>query len=146
MKLLKMFGVAAVFMLALSLGAAAQDGKSKSSKKAEFATVSSSDASYKDAVDAKDLTKASAMVGKEGTLRGTVAKVYTPKSGAVMILNFARDYKTAVTAVVKKSNFDKFPNLDKLEGAEIIVSGKFADFKGATEVEITSPDQIKIVK
>src|SRR4051812_13232366 len=110
---------------AFAAGPAQSEGASKS---AEFGTVFKTDKQNQEAHDAKDLEGAKKLIGKEGVFKGTVAKVFTPKSNSVVILNFAKDYKTAVSAVVKKEDFSKFPDLQTLEKKEVLVSGKVVDY------------------
>jgi len=43
-------------------------------------------------------------------------------------------------------NWKNFPDLKALEGKEIVVSGKFVDYHGKAQIELTDPKQIKIVK
>jgi len=147
MKMIQHIAFTAIFIASFAIFATAQEGSQASlaSATAKFGTVAAADGSVKSAIDAHDLKAASGMVGKAGSFTGTVTKIYTPKSGSIAIINFDRDYKTALTAVVKKSNFGKFPDLTKLEGQKVLVTGKFIDFKGATEIDLDSPDNIKIV-
>src|SRR5438067_2242132 len=83
------------------------------------------DAAYAAAIDAHDLDGAKALAGKKGAFKGTVTQVFTPRSGAVAILNFDRQYKTALTAVVNKADWARFPDLTELVGKEVVISGKF---------------------
>ena len=148
--------VLAFVTLAGASGLRAQDGdhkkrsqdaqKDSASKKAKFETVAKTDALYTSAIDAHDKAAAAKMIGKDGAFRGKVAKLYTPRGGNLVILNFDDNYKTALTAVLKKSDFSSFPDLSQLEGKHIVVSGTFVDFKGNPEIELTDPKQIAIVK
>jgi len=131
----------------------AQEGKAAgrpqaevASKSAKFATVAESAREYQDAKDATDLETAAKLTGKTATFRGTVVKVFTPKSNSLVILNFARDYKTALTAVVRKEHFGAFPKLDDLKDKKVLVTGKVVEFEERPEVVLTSPDQLKIVQ
>jgi hypothetical protein len=74
-------------------------------KKATFATVAKTDKVYADAIDAHDLAKAKGLEGKSGAFKGTVAKVFVSNTGSVLILNFDNDYRTAVTAALRKGRF-----------------------------------------
>jgi len=118
---------------------------SLASKTAQFGTVSKADHQYQQALDAKDLKAAVKLVGKTGAFKGTIAKVFAPESGNLVILNFADDYKTALTAVIKKEDFSRFPDLQTLKGKPVLVSGKFIDYKGQPEVALTGPEQIKTI-
>jgi|ERR1043166_1448987 hypothetical protein len=119
--------------------------KSVASKSASFGTVAKSDKAYTSAIDAHDLKAAAKMIGHDGAFRGKVAKLYTPRGGSVVILNFDDDYKTALTAVLKRSDFSKFPDLSQLEGKNVVVSGTFDEFKGTPEIVLTDPKQIALV-
>ncbi len=116
------------------------------SKTAAFATIAASDKSVKSALKATDLDAAKKLDGKPGAFTGTIAKVFTPKGNGLAILNFAADYKTAATAVVRGKYFSEFPALSSLEGKQVLVTGTFKNYKDSPEIELTSPSQIKIVK
>ena len=140
--------VAAVFLL-IGCGSAFSQRNAQSDvadKKAKFATVAKTDKLYTDSIDAHDLAKAKALEGQKGSFKGTVTKVFVPNSGGVLILNFDNDYKTAVTAALRKSDFSSFPDMSQLLGKEIVVSGKFEDFRGATEILLTDKKQITLVQ
>ena len=147
MKLSTRLGFIALFVGMFAMLAAAQGSSqsSSASKTEQFASVPATDESVKSAIDAHDLKAAAALVGKTGSFTGTVTKLYSPKSGSLVILNFDRDFKTALTAVVKKERFSKFPDLTQLEGKKVLVTGKFIDFKGATEIELSEPGSIKLI-
>ncbi len=117
---------------------------SLASKTAKFGMATA--AEVKSAVDAHDLAKAKTMVDKPITFVGTVTKVFAPKSNKVVILNFDKDYKSALTAVVFTTTFGKFPDLKTLEGKKVVVSGKVKSFHEGEEVALDAPTQIKIVK
>jgi len=120
--------------------------KSVASKSAKFETVAKADKLYADAIDAHDLSKAGKMMGRDGAFRGKVAKLYTSRTGTIVSLNFDEDYKTALTAVVKGSDFSKFPDLSQLEGKHVVVSGTFSEYKGNPQIVLTDPKQIAVVK
>jgi hypothetical protein len=119
---------------------------SAASKSATFGTVAKTDAIYTGALDAHDKEGAVKLTGKKGAFKGTVSKVFAPRGGNIVILNFDDNYKTAMTAVLKKSDFSKFPDVSKLVDQEIVVSGKFIDYKGSPEIELSDVKQIAIVK
>jgi outer membrane receptor protein involved in Fe transport len=116
------------------------------SRTARFDTVEQTAATYREALEAGDLAAARKLIGKRGTFRGTVARVFTPKGGNLVILNFAEDYKTAVTAVLRKPDFSRFPDLGGLPGKEILVTGKLVDYEGRPEIELKTPGQIRLVR
>ena len=116
------------------------------SKTAAFSTVPAGDGSVAKALKATDLAEAKAMVGKSGAFTGKITKVFAPKSNGVVILNFANDFKTALTAVVMGQNFSAFPDLTTLKGKTVLITGKFEMYKGSLEVVLKSPDQLKLIK
>lgn len=148
MKLIKTSVFVATLLAVFALGALAQDSPQSraASKKAKFDTIATTDDAIKKALDAHDLQAAAKLVGRNGSFTGTVTKIFSPRSGTIVILNFDRDYKTALTAVVKRDDFGRFPDLTALEGKQVLVTGKFVDFKGATEIDLSKLDQIKIVE
>ena len=116
------------------------------SKKAKFETVDKDDAIYKNALDAHDLTGALKLVGQDGAFKGTVDKLFEERDGDLIVFDFDPNYKTALTAVLKNPNFPKFPVVRDLKGKEIVVSGRFVDYHGKAQIELTDPMQIKLVK
>jgi len=116
------------------------------SKTGKFGTIGKDDPSYSDALDAHDLAAALKLVGREGAFKGTVSKLYEERDGDIAILDFDPNYRTALTAILRNANFPKFPDVKTLEGKEILVSGKFVDYRGNAQIELTDPGQIKLVK
>ncbi len=116
------------------------------SKTAKFGTLDKDDAAYKNALDAHDLAGTLKLVGKEGSFRGTVSKFFEERDGDLIVFDFDPNYRTAITAVLKNPDFPKFPDVKTLEGKEIVVSGKFVDYHGKAQIELTDPKQIKVVK
>ena len=125
---------------------AAPPSQSELASKAVFGIVSADDVAVIGALDAGDLAGAHKLVGKQSSLRGTVSKVYAPGNHEQVILDFAPDYRAAVTAVIKAASFRKLPDLVQLEGKRVVVSGIFTEDSGAPSIEISSTDQVKIVK
>jgi len=115
------------------------------SKTAKFGSVSKDDPAYKNALDAHALADALKLVGQEGSFKGTVDKLYEERDGDMVVFDFDPNYRTALTAVLKNLDFPKFPVVRDLKGKEIIVSGKFVDYHGKAQIELTDPKQIKIV-
>jgi hypothetical protein len=125
--------------------AAAKESQSDvASTTASFGTVSSSDATYTSAIDAHALADALKLTDQPGAFKGTVAKLFEPRGLA--IVEFDEDYKTALTAVVRGANWNKFPALTNLIGKKVLITGKFAQFKGAAQIIVDKPDQIKLVQ
>ena len=116
------------------------------SKTAKFGAVDRDDAAYKSALDAHDLAGTLKLVGQEGSFRGIVSKLFEERDGDLIVFDFDPNYRTAITAVLKNPDFPKFPDVKTLEGKEIAVSGKFLDYHGKAQIELTHPKQIKIIK
>ncbi len=116
------------------------------SKTATFATIAATDAKVKAALKPEDLPAAQKLIGKEATFSGTVAKVFQPKSNSVVLLNFAENYRDAISAAIQAKDFPAFPDLNTLAGKKVLITGKVMDYHGRTEVELTSVAQVKLVK
>ena len=118
---------------------------SVASKTAKFGTVKAGDGSVKTALKASDLAGAKKLVGKDGAFEGTVTAVFSPKTNGLVILNFDKNYKNALTAVLRVKNYADFPDMQSLKGKHILVTGKFEDYKSSTEIQLTKPDQVKLI-
>jgi hypothetical protein len=116
------------------------------SKTATFAIISRADDAYQQARDAHDLDGAHRALGQAGAFKGTVTQLFEERDGDLVILDFDKNYRTALTAIVRNTDFPKFPDLKALEGKEIVVSGKFTDYQGRAQIELTEPTQIKLVR
>jgi hypothetical protein len=114
--------------------------------KKEFGTVAEKDSSVTKALDAAKLDDLKKQEDKETAFKGTVAKVFTAKGNSLLILNFAKNYKDAATAVLRPANYDKFPDMKKLLNKKVLVSGKIELYNGSPEIVLTKPEQIKIIK
>lgn len=114
--------------------------------KGAFGTVKASDAKVKGAKPATDLKAAKALTGKSGAFVGTVTKVFAPKSNSVVLLNFAQEYKTALVGAIDDQDFAKLPDLAKLKGKKVLLTGKVVDFKGQPQIQIDSPDDVRLVE
>jgi len=115
------------------------------SRTAKFATLDKNDPVYKNALDAHDLDAAMKLVGKEGAFHGTVDKLFEERDGDLVVFDFDPNYRTALTAVLRNPDFPKFPVVRDLKGKEIVVSGKFVDYHGKAQIELTDPKQIRLV-
>ncbi len=132
-------------------GADAEDktypAQSSVAAKTAFATIAASDKAVAQALDAKALADALKLVGKPGAFQGTVSQVYSPRDHDVTILDFAPHYRDALTAPVKPDAYAKFPDLSRLVGKHVLISGKFStNSHGVAQIELTGPIQVKIVQ
>jgi DNA/RNA endonuclease YhcR with UshA esterase domain len=125
---------------------AAKSQASAASKTAKFGTVKAGDGSVAKALKASDLAGAKKLVGKEGTFEGVVVKVFSPSSNSLVILNFDKNYRNALTAVLRTKNYAAFPDMQTLKGKRVLISGTFEDYKGSTEIQLTKPEQVKLVQ
>ncbi len=116
------------------------------SKTAKFGPVDRDDAAYKNALDAHDLAGAQKLIGKEGSFKGTVSKLFEERDGDLIVFDFDPNYRTALTAVLRNPDFPKFPDVKTLGGKEIVISGKFVDYHGKAQIELTEPAQIKVLQ
>lgn len=98
------------------------------------------------ALDARNLALLNKSVGKTALCIGVVDKVYAPKNGAMVLLNMAPNYKTALVGMVRARDFRQFPNLQLLKGKRVALRGKIVSYRGKPEIELTAPGAIQIVK
>ena len=115
-------------------------------KAAKFATIAAASSEVKAALPAGDLAAAGKMIGKPAAFAGTVAELYSPRDHDIAILDFAKEYRTAVTAIVKPANYSKLPSLQSLVGKHVLVTGTVSAYEGRPQIEITSPAQVKIIR
>ena len=114
--------------------------------KTAFASVPANSPVVKNSLDAKSMADAQKLIGKSGAFQGTVSKVYVPRGNGIVVLDFAPDYHSALTAVVKPAAYAKFPDLIRLEGKHVLISGKFISFHNAPEMELTALTQVKVIR
>jgi hypothetical protein len=116
------------------------------SKSVKFATLSTSAREYKEAKSATDLVGAKKRMGKPTTFKGTVFQIFTPDDNNTVILNFAKDSKSGMTAVVHRENFSRFPKLEDLKGKLVVFTSRVVESDGRPQVALTRPGQLKIVE
>jgi hypothetical protein len=150
----RLFVLTLVSLVGLVLAAprlAAQDEKplkaqSEVASREPLGKVSARDKSVTAALKASDLEGAAKLEGKESAFQGTVVKVYTPDHHKAVVLNFAKDYKTALTAAVRPDAYAKFPDLRTLDGKRVLVTGKIVRYREALEILLTDPKQLKVIE
>jgi len=98
------------------------------------------------AIHATDLLNFKDKTGKEITITGKVYAVFTPKSNSIVLLNFASNYKDAISVAVKAKDFANFPDLRKLKEKQVLVTGKCIDYKGQPELEISQLKQLLVIE
>ena len=101
-------------------------------------------------IDATEIEKLKAAAGKTVTARGKVSGVFIARSGRILI-NFEganRDFVGMIT----KENADAVQagfNGDltaAIEGKSITMTGEVALFRDNPQIEVKTPDQIKVVE
>lgn len=124
----------AVFVLsfAIVLSAAAQELKSDSTARTNSPVQIS-------AADAKE------HIGAQAVVRGKIAEVNVGER--VTRLNFEEAYpKSPFTAVVFPRNMSQFPEIEKLNGKTVEVSGKVTAYHEHPEIVLTSSNQVKVIE
>ena len=124
----------------------AQKSQASLAAKTAFATIVPTDPALAKATAANDLEAVRKLSGKEGALQGAIAKVYVSDGNGIVILNFAKNFREAATAVVKPANYSKFPDLLTLNNKKVLVTGRVREFRGRPEIELTEAAQVKVVK
>jgi DNA/RNA endonuclease YhcR with UshA esterase domain len=91
------------------------------------------------AAEAKNHLKADAVV------TGTIAEVHL--GAGVVHLNFEQPFPNAVfTAVIFADKTNLFPEVAKLKGKTVEVSGKITEYRGRPEIILANTNQLKIVE
>lgn len=118
--------------LAVLLSAGAQESKSDSSAKTNAPIRIF-------AAEAKE------HIGAQATVKGTIAEVNVGER--IVRLNFEQPYpKNPFTAVIFPANTNKFPEVEKLKGKTVEVSGKIAQYRERPQIVLTSTNQVKVVE
>lgn len=117
----------------------------------QFTSISPNDAFLKKPIDATDLDTARSKVNQDGAITGTVAKVSGARSNELTIISFTPKLHDAVVAVVKSSDYPRFPPLNSLQGQKVLVTGKFDLYKSkkgrvTPQINLTDASQVNIVK
>jgi hypothetical protein len=87
-------------------------------------------------------TEAPNHIGSYASVKGTLRKAYTAKSGTVF-LNFCSDYKNCpFSAVIFASDAKAFGDLARYTGKSIVVPGKITLYEGKAEMVLSRPNQI----
>jgi DNA/RNA endonuclease YhcR with UshA esterase domain len=84
-------------------------------------------------------------VGEQVTVEGVVGEVHHAASGRATFIDVGGRYpNNPFAAVIFESDAGKFPNVDALDGKMIDVTGRIRLYRGAPEIILDAPDQIKI--
>jgi DNA/RNA endonuclease YhcR with UshA esterase domain len=84
-------------------------------------------------------------IGEQAVVSGTVAEVNSTAS--LVRLNFEKPYPdTVFTAVIFSRNTNAFPEVTKLKGKTVEISGKVQDYRGHPEIVVNSTNQVNVVE
>jgi len=123
-----------VLLLSLSvlLSTGAQEGKSDSGAKTN-APIRISATEAKEHIDAQAVVK------------GKIAEVNVGER--IVRLNFEQPYpKNPFTAVIFPANTNKFPEVEKLKGKTVEISGKIAQYRERPQIVLTSTNQVRVIE
>ena len=115
------------------------------SASASFGAIARTAPLFKSAMDAHNLALAERSLGKTAHFRGVVSKVYQDPANQTLILDFDPLYKHALTAVLTFRGYRQFPNMQTLQGREVVVSGPLIRYQDKTAVMLSQPAQIQVV-
>ena len=129
---MRKFIVLTVLLNLLALRAIAEDAKTNSVPKTE--------------PPAKIMAaEAKKHVGKNATVTGIVAEVN--KAEKLVRLNFENAYPNQTfTAVIFSSNTNQFPEVEKLKGKTVEVTGKIGEFRDRPQIILSNTNQLKVVE
>jgi bisphosphoglycerate-independent phosphoglycerate mutase (AlkP superfamily) len=144
-------GIATLLPIATGFAQDTQDAakpaqSAVAAKDKKFALVKPEADAVKKAIHASDLLAFKDKTGKEITITGKVYSVFAPKSHSIVLLNFATNYKDAITVAIKAKDFANFPDLRKLKDKQVVVTGKCIDYKGQPELEISLLKQLHVIE
>jgi DNA/RNA endonuclease YhcR with UshA esterase domain len=83
-------------------------------------------------------------VGEQVTVEGVVGEVHHAASGRATFIDIGGRYpNNPFAAVIFESDAGKFANVDALDGKTIDVTGRIRLYRGAPEIILNDPGQIK---
>ena len=82
-------------------------------------------------------------VGQTVTVEGMVDNVHTTAAGNTYIDIGGRYPNNPFAAVIFESDAGKFPNVDALDGKTIDITGRIRLYRGAPEIILSDPGQIR---
>ena len=132
----------------VQLKPAASNRKSQSevASKAKFKVIKEGAPELKTALESHQLDAAKKLSGKEGGFYGTVDRAYETASHSVLFLDFDKDFKKSIAAVLMPSHFADLPDMKQLKGHKVLVLGKWVIYQGRPEIIIEKVGQIEVVQ
>jgi len=83
-------------------------------------------------------------VGEAVTVEGVVAEVHHAASGRATFIDIGGRYPSnPFAAVIFEGDAGKFPNVDALSGKTVDITGRIRLYRGAPEIILNDPAQIK---
>jgi DNA/RNA endonuclease YhcR with UshA esterase domain len=123
-----------VFLLSVAvlLSAGAQESKNDSAAKTNSPVQISA-------------TEAKEHIGAQAVVKGKVAEVNVGER--IVRVNFEQPYpKNPFTAVIFPANTNKFPEVEKLKGKTVEISGKIAVYRERPQIVLTSTNQVSVIE
>ncbi|MEM9701806.1 MAG: hypothetical protein AAF907_05125, partial [Planctomycetota bacterium] len=107
-------------------------------------TISAADARRLNPLGTGDLRTLARYVGEVKTVRGTCTAAFGPRGGSVLVLNFDRNYRNAMTAPIFAADFSKWPGGEKAierayVGKTLVIQGLVTEYRGAPQIKIAHP-------
>jgi DNA/RNA endonuclease YhcR with UshA esterase domain len=109
------------------------------------ADANTNSAAKKDAPINVTAADAKKHVGENAVVTGTVAEVN--KAASLVRLNFEKPYPdNTFTAVIFARNTNDFPEVEKLKGKTVEISGKIAEYRSHPQIVLNSTNQLKVIE
>jgi DNA/RNA endonuclease YhcR with UshA esterase domain len=84
-------------------------------------------------------------IGTNAVVTGTIVEVY--KGSRTVNLNFEKAYpKQPFSAVIFSERTNLFPEVDKLQGKTVELTGKISEYHDRPQIVITSTNQLKVIE
>lgn len=89
-----------------------------------------------------DYTEAPAHIGEYASVRGTLLRAYTSKSGTVF-LDFCENYKNCpFSGVIFADDVAQFGDLSRFDGKTVTLTGKISSYEGRAEIILAEVNQL----
>ena len=136
-----------VVMLGVCASYVRADERAEDKKKDE-APAATAPAASGETIDAVDIEKIKAAVGKTVTVKGACSGVFVARSGRILI-NFVGANRDFVGMITKENadavNAGFSGDVAKaLQGNNVSLTGEVKLYRESPQIEITKPDQIKV--
>ena len=116
----------------------------------EPTTIGADAVAERTVLDADDLPTLEARVGTVIAVQGECTAAFVPESGAVVVLNFAEDYRTAITVPIFRDHYDKWPGgaetiKEAYVGKTLLIEGLATSYRDAPQIKVAHPGQLRVV-